>query len=96
MGMRALKAAVIIMGVLIVAGVAVLAVALVQRIGAVAVPGGTPRATVTLDEPAGTHVAASSLSGELLALQLTGGGADRVVVFDVAHARVVGRVALAH
>ncbi len=33
--MRALKAAVIVMGVLIVAGVAVLAVTLVQRIGQV-------------------------------------------------------------
>jgi len=91
--MRALKAAVIVMGVLIVAGVAVLAVTLVQRIGQVALPL-APAAPALVDEPAGTRIAGASLAGERLVLQLTGGGPDRVVVFDLVRGRIVGRVAL--
>jgi hypothetical protein len=94
--MRALKAAVIVMGVLIAAGVAVLAVTLVQRIGAVAVAPSAAALHAVIDEPEGTRIAAASLSGDRLVLQLSGGGADRVVVFDLAHGRVAGRVALAH
>jgi len=93
--MRALQAAVIVMGVLIVAGVVVLAVALAQKFGAAASLGGPPVTVPALDEPAGTRIAGSSLSGERLVLQLTGGGPDRVVVFDLARGRITGRVALA-
>ncbi len=92
--MRALQAAVIVMGVLIVAGVAVLAVTLMQRIATVSGPARAAAEALVLDEPAGTHIAASSLAGERLVLQLSGGGADRVVVLDLAHGRVVGRVAV--
>ncbi len=94
--MRGLKAAVIVMGVLIVAGVVVLGVALVQKFGAVASLAGANAAPAVLDEPAGTHIASSSLTGDRLALVLTGGGPDRVVVFDLARGRVAGRVGLPH
>ncbi len=95
--MRALKAAVIVMGVLIVAGVAVLVATLIGRVGGAMTPGaaGTAALPALLDEPPGTHIAASALSGDRLVLQLSGGGPDRVVVFDLARARVAGRVALA-
>jgi hypothetical protein len=91
--MRMLKVAVVVMGVLIVAGVAVLAVALTQRVGSL-VAGG-PAAPVLLDEPAGTHIAGMSLTADRLALRLQGGGPDRVVVLDSRSGRVMARVGLA-
>jgi hypothetical protein len=94
--MRGLKAAVIIMGVLIVVGVVVLAVALVEKFGTAASLAGANAPPPLLDEPAGTHIASSALTGERLALVLTGGGPDRVVVFDLARGRVAARIALAH
>ena len=93
--MRGLKAAVILMGVLIVAGVVVLAVALGQKFGT-AVTGGALAGPVLLDEPAGTRIASSAVGGERVVLQLAGGGPDRVVIYDLARARVVGRISLVH
>ncbi len=49
-----------------------------------------------LDEPAGTHIAGVSTSADRLAMQLQGGGPDRVVVVDLRTGRVVARAALAH
>lgn len=90
--MRALKAAVIVMGLLIVAGVATLATLLAQR---VMVPAGSSiAATSVLDEPAGTRIAGLSALPDRVALLLQGGGPDRVVLVDPRNGRVVGRVAL--
>jgi hypothetical protein len=89
-----LKIAVVVMGVLIVAGVVVLAVALTQRVGTL-VAGGVA-APAVLDEPAGTHIAGVSALPDRLALTLQGGGPDRVVVVDSRSGRVLGRVSLAH
>jgi hypothetical protein len=89
-----LKIAVVVMGVLIVAGVAVLAVALTQRVGTLVAVGAA--APVVLDEPAGTHIAGVSALPDRLALTLQGGGPDRVVVVDSRSGRVLGRVSLAH
>jgi hypothetical protein len=89
-----LKIAVVVMGVLIVAGVVVLAVALTQRVGTL-VAGGVA-APAVLDEPAGTHIAGVSVLPDRLALTLQGGGPDRVVVVDSRSGRVLGRVSLAH
>ena len=91
--MAALKAAVIVMGLLIVAGVTVIVVTLVQRMSAPPMPASVQ---TTLDEPAGTHIAAVSAAAERLAVQLQGGGPDRVVVLDLRTGRVVARAALAH
>ncbi len=103
--MRGLMVAVIGMGLLIVAGVAVLVTLMVQRMSpattpiasapaAVMIPGAGAGATAfALDEPPGTHIVSLSLAADRLALQLSGGGSDRVVIVDL-RGRVLGRVAL--
>jgi hypothetical protein len=93
-------AAVIGMGVLIVAGVTVLVVVMVQRMSAPAAPIASavvtaPTAETLIDEPAGTRVTTLSLAGDHLALQLAGGGPDRVVVVDTRTGHIVARAALA-
>jgi hypothetical protein len=85
--MRALQALVIVMGVLIVAGLATIAITLVRR-GA-ALPASMP--DLTLTEPPGTHIATISALGPRLAVLLQGGGPDRVVIID-ANGQVVGRI----
>lgn len=90
--MAALKAAVILMGVLILAGVTVIVVTLVERATA---PRTGAAVAATLEEPAGTHIAGVSAGAEQLAVQLQGGGPDRVVVVDLRSGRVVARAALA-
>jgi hypothetical protein len=47
-----------------------------------------------LDEPAGTHIAGVSMLPDRLAVQLQGGGPDRVVVVDSRSGRVIARVGL--
>ena len=89
--MRALKTAVVIMGVLIVAGVVVLGVALTQRMSS----SGAGIASLLLDEPAGTRIAGTSMAPDRLAVQLQGGGPDRVAVIDTRTGRVLGRIGLA-
>ncbi len=88
--MRGLMVAVVGMGVLIVAGVVVLGVALVGRMSG----GGGPIASVMMDEPAGTRIAGVSLAPDRMAVQLQGGGPDRVVLVDTKAGRVLGRVGL--
>lgn len=88
--MRTLKIAVIVMGVMIVGGVATLGVLLFQRAaGPVAAVG-----EVVLDEAEGTRIAGSTAVGEKVVLQLQGGGPDRVVVVDVRTGRVSARITL--
>ncbi len=88
MGM--LKAAVVVMGVMIVAGVVTLAYLIVSR-AYVAPPA---MAELLLDEPEGTRIAEATLAGERLALRLQGGGPDRVVLVDTRSGRIAGRVGL--
>ena len=82
-----LKFAVVAMGVLIVAGVVTLMVLIVRRV----TPGSGHSTAVMLGEPAGTSIAGTALSGDRMAVQLHGGGPDRIVVLD-ASGRVVARV----
>jgi hypothetical protein len=89
-----LKVAVVVMGVLIVVGVVVLVVAITQRVGTLVVGGAA--APVVLDEPAGTHIAGVSMLPDRLAVQLQGGGPDRVVVVDSRSGHVIARVGLSH
>ena len=79
------------MGLLILAGVTIIAVTIASR--GTAVPPVAREAV--LDEPVGTRIAAVSAWADRLALRLEGGGPDRVVVVDVPTGRVVGRAALA-
>jgi hypothetical protein len=103
-GMRALKIATIAMGVLIVVGTAALVIVVVHRMTAptqtaAVAPAGGPawRSAVAavLDEPAGTRIAGITAVRDRLAVQLEGGGADRVVLIDPATGTVAGRISLA-
>ncbi len=88
--MLALKALVIGMGVLIVAGVALIGVTLVSRMS----PSAGQIASLLLDEPQGTHIASAAVAPDRLALTLQGGGADRVVLIDTKSGRVMGQIGL--
>ncbi|MBB2204785.1 hypothetical protein [Gluconacetobacter takamatsuzukensis] len=106
-GSRGLLAAVIGMGVLLAVGSLVLVGVLVHRIAhprpaAMARPAAEPVALpagdygeLVLGEPAGTHVTALTRQDEgLLAVALSGGGPDRVLLWDVAHRRIIGRLVM--
>jgi hypothetical protein len=91
-GMRALKIITIVMGVLIVLGTAVVLVTIVRRTTA----GTTERSfAAELDEPAGTSIVGIASVRDRLAVQLHGGGVDRLVLIDPLSGMVVGRIALA-
>ncbi len=93
--MRALKIATIVMGVLIVLGTTVILVTIVKR--TMSGPAGLPEKAfaAVLDEPAGTAIVGIAAVRDRLAVQLHGGGVDRVVLIDPASGAVVGRIALA-
>ena len=90
--MRFLKVLTIGMGVLILVATTVLVVVIARRIGGAGTP--PPSVAVLLDEPAGTQIAAIASAGDRLALQLQGGGADRVVLVDPRTGAVAGRIGL--
>jgi hypothetical protein len=95
-GMRALKVAVVVMGVLIVLGTIGLVVGIARRSGTpVAVATWPAVMAAVLDEPAGTRIAGLAAVRDRLAVQLQGGGADRVVLIDPATGAVAGRISLA-
>ncbi len=89
--MRMLKVAMVVMGVMIIGGVGLLVAIISQR---ALTPPANPSPAV-LDEPAGTRIAGVSALPDRLALQLQGGGPDRVVVVDLRTGHVVGRASLA-
>jgi len=100
--MRALKIATIVMGVLIVVGTTGLIIGVARR-AAPTTPGAVlPAAALpafvsgVLDEPSGTRIAAIVAIRERLAVQLQGGGVDRIVLVDPATGAVAGRISLAH
>ena len=88
--MRGLLAIVVIMGVLIVAGVAILAATIVHRLSGSSVA----QAAVTLVEPPGTHMQSIASAGDRLAILLTGGGPDRVVLVDPRTGTATAHIAL--
>jgi hypothetical protein len=96
-GMRGLKIAVVVMGVLIGLGTIGLVVGIARRSVApvVAVATWPAAMAAVLDEPAGTRIAGIVAVRDRLAVQLQGGGADRVVLIDPATGTVAGRIALA-
>jgi hypothetical protein len=95
-GMQALKIATIVMGVLIVLGTTVIVVTIVRRtmFGPVGMP--EKAYAAVLDEPAGTSIARIASVRDRLAVQLRGGGVDRVIVIDPVSGGVIGRISLAH
>ncbi|MGH7155157.1 MAG: hypothetical protein ACREF3_14630, partial [Acetobacteraceae bacterium] len=80
MGMRVLTALTVAMGVLILVGTTVLVVTIVRRSGAP--PAAMQAAAVVLNEPAGTRIAGIAAVADRLAVELQGGGPDRVVLVD--------------
>ena len=90
-GVRVLLAVTIGMGVLIVAGVVALAVVVVQR----GTAGPVAPTSLSLREPAGTRIAGASLGADRVAVQLNGGGPDRVVVVDLKTGRITATIGLA-
>ena len=100
---RVLKIAVIVMGVLLVAGFAFVLAAIVYQASrpaqdasvtaAQAVPG---QGVVSIDLPvaAGTAVSAMSLDGNRLAVHLNGPAGPEIAVIDLATGKVVAHVRL--
>lgn len=88
--MRAMMSAVVIMGILIVVGVATLGITIFRRL---AVP--LPSGAIVLNEPAGTRMLSVTQAGDRLAVLLQGGGPDRIVLLDARSGTVSGRIALA-
>ena len=107
-GTRALLAAVIVMGVMILLGTAVVISVVVSRAihrppaaslpTAAALPpaeGAAPVPPILVDQPAGTRIASvTRQSDRLLAITLSGGGSDRLLVWDIATGRVIARLGL--
>ena len=92
--MRAVKIAVTVMSVLIVVGVTVVVVTVIGRVTKPAAPVMTASAAAVMDEPAGTAIVGIASVGDRLAVQLRGGGPDRVVFVDPHTATVAGRISL--
>ena len=92
--MRILRVLVIVMGVFIVVATTVLIVLIVHRLSGAPVTGQVTAITAKLDELAGTHIVTIVAAGDRLAIQLQGGGPDRVVLLDPRNGAVVGRIAL--
>ena len=94
-GMRAVKIATIAMGVLIVLGTTIILVTIVRR--SITGPTGAPEKpfAASIDEPAGTSIAGIAAVRDRLAVQLHGGGTDRVLLIDPVTGAVVGRIGLA-
>ena len=91
--MQALKALVILMAVLIVAGMALLVYGLVTRTGGSGEGGGA--ASLDLAVPEGCRIAGSALEGEHLVLRLDGlaeRDCQQVLVVDLAGGRLIARV----
>jgi len=91
-GMRALKVLTVVMGMMILAGTAVIVVVIFHRATA---PAGSSPVSLVLDQPAGTRIVGIAATQDRLALQLQGGGADRVVLLDPRVGTVTGRIVLA-
>ena len=87
------KAAAVIMGVLILVGTGVIAVTIVKRMsGASSAPSNV---TVVLDEPEGTRIGGISALSDRLAVLLQGAGPDRIVLIDPHTGAKAGAVTLA-
>ncbi len=102
--MRALKAAVIGMGILILIGFVVVVVAVIQRAGGDGDGGAAPIQTaspavfgdVRITLPAGAEVAGTSTDrGRLIVHLRLAGGASRVLVIDLATGKRLGAIDLA-
>jgi hypothetical protein len=90
---RALKAVVIILGVLILLAFGVLVGGLIMRAGGGATATDEPYLTA-IPLPAGASVTGTELVGNRLMLRIERPGANEVVILDANSGRVMGRVVL--
>ncbi len=90
--MRALKVLTIVMGVLIIVATLALGVLIARRLGA---SGASSHLAAVLDEPAGTRIAGIAALQDRLAVQLQGGGPDRVLLIDPRTGARMGSIGLA-
>jgi hypothetical protein len=91
-GLRALKILTVVMGVMIIGGTVTLAVLIVHRLAGPA-PGRAAE-RVLQGEPAGTRIAGIAATQDRLAVRLTGGGPDRILLLDPHSLATLGRIAL--
>jgi hypothetical protein len=91
--MRLLMAVTIGLGILILLGTTVVILTIAHRMTA---PHARPvgMASLHLDEPAGTRIRAIAGAGDRLAVELEGGGTDRIVLIDPDTGAVTGRITL--
>lgn len=95
--MAALKVLVVVMGIMLIAGVAVLVVAIAGRASHKAASTGTaqPFAAAPIDIPAGAHVEAMSIGSDRLVLELMlVDGNRQLVVIDLGSGRRLGMIPL--
>ncbi|MDG6094696.1 hypothetical protein LOC54_06175 [Acetobacter sp. AN02] len=98
----ALKALVIGMGALIVLGTAVLIGVIVHRLShgrpagtLAAAPAASPVGSLLLHEPEGSRiVSAERMNDTTLAVRISGGGPDRILLWDITRGAVSGRLSL--
>lgn len=93
--MGALKLLVVVMGVMIVAGTAVLAGVIAERLSSAGRLSATRTTELTMNEPSGTQITGMALLPDRLALRLHGGGPDRVAIIDPRTGRLLARIQLA-
>ncbi|MBR0651474.1 hypothetical protein GXW78_17525 [Roseomonas terrae] len=91
--MAALKALVIGMGVLIVAGTVALAVLLVQRLGGNS-PAGAAATSLSLAQPEGARIGGIAATDRALAVWVVQPDGDRVILLDPSGARRIGEIRL--
>src|SRR5580704_14072170 len=94
-GMRALKIVTVLMGVLIVLGTTVVVVTVMRRTMFGPARMAEKAFAAELDEPSGTVIVGIASVHDRLAVQLRGGGVDRLLLIDPVSGAVVGRIALA-
>lgn len=104
-GIKAIKGLVLFMGLLLVAGLAVLGWGLSNTAGKVGKPRAAAPASaaaagtadfgaVAVPVPAGARVEQVLVAGERVVLRLTGNGAERLLVLDPADGKVAGSFVL--
>lgn len=96
-GVRALYIAVVVMGIMIVAGVALVVgrifyLASLTKPAATAPSTGQPVAQHSVSLPAGATIEETSLAGNRLLVRYRAGGNSAVLIYDIATGRTVSRI----
>ena len=93
MSIQALKVAVVVMGILIVAGLVMMAVTIASRLSAIAEADSALSDRVALTLPPGATIVETDLDGDRLALRLDTPEGPVVQILDLASGRLISTVA---